>query len=306
MSPTRPRIVIVTGKGGVGKSTVAAALGRKAAKSGLRTIIAEPSGAARMPEIFGVTAQGYEPVRLRKRLWSISITPEKALEDYVVQQIKFRRLYQMVFRNRVMGPFVDGVPGLRDSVQLGKIFDLERAGDRAEWDLVIVDAPATGHGLTLLASATTMMDLTRAGPMYEGVRLVHERLDDPAITALVLVALPEEMPVAETLDLWDRLAERQPLVRMCVLNGVQPRPFPDSVDWPHARAALATDASPAVSEAIGLTDAWLARSQVQDRARATLSDRVGVPLAELPRLSQPITRASDLDKLGDSLLAVLE
>lgn len=303
---SRARILYVTGKGGVGKSALTAALGLHAARRGLRTVIAEPSGATRMPELFGVPPQGYTPTRLRDGLYSISITPEQAMEDYVVQQIRFRRLYRMVFRNRVMGPFVDGVPGLHDAVQLGKVFDLEREQDagRRAWDLVLVDAPATGHGLSLLGSARSMMDLTRAGPLYDGNKLVDDRVSDPSVMGVVLVALPEEMPVSETLDLWQRLGARRRQVRLCVLNQCVPAPFPAGVDWAAAQAAL-EGAGVAVGEAVALTDAWVRRHGRQLDAAERLSAGLPVPLLQLPDLPDRDLRPADLDRLGAPLADAL-
>lgn len=303
---SRARVLYITGKGGVGKSALTAALGLHAARRGLRTVIAEPSGASRMPELFGVRAKGYEPTRLRDRLHSISITPEQAMEEYVVQQIRFRRLYRMVFRNRVMGPFVDGVPGLHDAVQLGKIFDLEREerDGRRAWDLVLVDAPATGHGLSLLGSARGMMDLTRAGPLYEGNKLVDDRISDPTIMGLVLVALPEEMPVSETLDLWQRLGPRRSQVQLCVLNQCVETPLPADVDWDAARAAL-EGASPGVAEAAALTDVWIRRHARQQEAAERLVAGLPLPLLRLPELPDRDLQVDDLDILGAPLADAL-
>jgi anion-transporting ArsA/GET3 family ATPase len=301
-----PRIVYVTGKGGVGKSVVTAAIGLHAARRGLRTVIAEPSGAACMPELFGVAPRGYTPNRLRQRLYSISITPEEAMEDYVVQQIRFRRLYRMVFRNRVMGPFVDGVPGLHDAVTLGKVFDLEReaSGGGKAWDLVLVDAPATGHGLSLLSSARSMMDLTRAGPLYDGNKMVDERISDPAVMGLVLVALPEEMPVAETLDLWRRLGPRQKQGLLCVLNQCTAAPLPPGVDWPAVHATL-TAQGPAVTEAAGLLGSWVERHGRQRAAAERLEGALPLPLLRLPDLPDRDLSVDDLDALGAPIAAAL-
>jgi anion-transporting ArsA/GET3 family ATPase len=295
------RILIVTGKGGVGKTTVSVALALEAARRGLRTVVAETSGSQRIAPLFGQESRGYDLVELAPNLHTLSITPLEAMEDYIVQQVKIRRIYEMVFRNRVMGPFVDAVPGLHDAVQLGKVFDLEREQrfGRRRWDLIVVDAPATGHGLSLLSSARTMMDLTRAGPLYEGVKLVHDVVDDPERTGVVLVSLPEEMPVNETAELYQRLgSDSQRRVRLVALNQMAAPPFPAGDDWPRAREALLAAGDPALAEAASLTDRWLERLDRQAAARATLRRRIPRPLIELPRCSSGAPDRAALHDLG--------
>ena len=305
--PSWPRILLVTGKGGVGKTTVAATLAVQAAARGERTILVETSGARVVPQLFGRPSEGYAPVVMSPRLSAISVTPEAALEDYVVQQIKVRRLYKLVFENRIMGPFIEAVPGLHDALQLGKVMDLERETRRGTrvWDRIIVDAPATGHGLTMMGAARAMMDLTRAGPMFEGLRQVHDVLDDPTKTGLVLVALPEEMPVNETLDLWDRLGDGRRQVRMCVLNQVHRRLCTDR-DWAAASPHLQALASPAVAEAMDLVSATLSRSARQEDAHARLASGLPVPVVDLPALSHRVRSTEDLQLLGAALTEGLQ
>lgn len=301
-----PRILYITGKGGVGKTTVTAALARQAARRGLRTIVAEPAGAARLPALFGVASHGYTPTPLRPNLFSISITPEEAMEEYVVQQVRFRRLYRMVFRNRVMGPFVDGVPGLHDGVTLGKVFDLERSteGGRRTWDLIIVDAPATGHGLSLLSSARAMMQLTRVGPLYEGNRMVDERLSDPRVTGIVMVALPEELPVSETLDLWAKLGDRRAQVRLCVLNQCMSEPLPTGIAWHDVREGVtcATEAGP---ELAAMMDALVGRHAQQKTAVERLESSLPIPVVQLPAMAARDLSPADMDRLGAPVAAAL-
>ena len=252
MSPrTSPRVVLVTGKGGVGKTTVALAIALRYAERGLSTVLVETAGAEQIPEIFGVEGQGYTPTQVAPGLWTLRLTPEEAIEDYVVQQVRFRRLYAMVFKNRVMGPFIDAVPGLHDAVQLGKIFDLHResAGGRPRWDRIVVDAPATGHGLTMLGSARSLMDLTRAGPLHDGVKQVQDVIGDPQRTGVVLVSLPESLPVNETIELGARLGESRALLRSALpeaevltLEGVghsllSPTLIPAVLHWIETHAA---------------------------------------------------------------------
>jgi len=284
---------------------VAAALARRFARLGERTIIVETSGARVVPSLFGHASEGYAPVAVAPNIHTISVTPKAALEDYVVQQIKVRRLFKLVFENRIIEPFIDAVPGLHDAVQLGKIMDLERESKDGQpvWDRIVVDAPATGHGLTMFASAQAMMDMTRSGPMYDGLKQVHDVLDNPEKTGIVLVSLPEEMPVGETLDLWQRLEDSRDQVRLCVLNQIRPRPMSDE-QWQEHHAAIRTVPSGAVAEAASMVEAWMARVSRQDSARDRLTAGLPVPVRDLPALPRRVTGLGDIDTLSTALFDV--
>ncbi len=299
------RIVVVTGKGGVGKTTVCAALGMLAVRRGLRAVITETSGAQAIPGLFGKQSLGYQPLELIPGLDTLSITPLEAIEDYVVQQIKVRRLYELVFRNRVMSPFVDAVPGLHDAVQLGKVWDCavqaRDAAGKPRWDLVIVDAPATGHGLTMLDSPRSMMELTRSGPMYRGNEKVEAVLGDPAQTRIVLVCLPEEMPVAETLDLNERLGERRRQLSLCVLNEMHPTPPAEPATWRSARPALAQAGNSGLQPALALVDAWQERHLQQRELHQRLAQGLQLPIASLPFLYRRDLAPGDLSRLASAM-----
>jgi len=196
---------------------------------------------------------------------------------------------------------------LHDAVQLGKIFDLDRQslpGGVFRYRHIIVDAPATGHGLTMLSSAGTMMELTRAGPMFEGVRQVYEVLSDPVRAGIILVCLPEEMPTNETIDLWNRLDARQrSQVRAVVLNSMYPSPFSETnVRWPEARARLVANPDGALLEGAALMDRWLERLAQQQLARQRLQAAIDVPLIELPHRFEGPLSPEDLLQLGQLLL----
>ena len=281
---------------------MSAAIGLLAARRGHRTLLCETSGADQICGRFGVPSGVYTVTALSPELSTLSIQPEAAIEEYLLRMLRFRKLYEMVFKNRVMGPFIDAVPGLHDLIQLGKVFDLEREIDprrRARaWDLVVVDAPATGHGISMLTAPRGMMRLTRSGPFHNNARDVAGLIEDPARTAIVLVSLPEELAVSETTDLYGRLGSFQSQVAGIVLNGVNATALPD--DYAALRPALLAGADPAGRHAIDLADGLLRRQGAEDRARASLK-RLGPPVVDLPDLEVANLGSPELNRLATCL-----
>ena len=305
------RVVVVVGKGGVGKSVVSAALGLLAADRGMRTVVAEMGGAETMAALFDREPVGYEPGRVTENLHAMSITAQEATEEYLLRMLRFRLLYELVFRNRYIEPFMDGVLGLSDLISVGKVMDLE--WERADgshgaaatgphrWDLVIVDAPATGHGLSLLRSPQAVMDVTRIGPMFSNSRTIRDLLADHDKTSVVVVTLAEEMPVSETIDLVGELRSSVDIhLAGLIVNGVPPRLFdtPEiEAAWPEVRErgrAAGGQAAGAVRDA---------ERALRDRARADahikrLRDELGLPMAELPMLARRDLDATALRRLA--------
>ena len=304
MSLLSRQILIVTGKGGTGKTTGAAALGLWASRAGKRTLLVECNGSQQIPTLFNRESEGYKPTHLHPGLSAMSITSDEAIEDYVVKQIKVRKLYQMVFRNRVMGPFMDAVPGLHDAVHLGKVYDLiedNKTNGAPTWDLIIVDAPATGHGLHMLASARSMMELTRTGPVYEGVKLVHDVISDTERTGLVLTCLPEDLPVNETIELNAHLRAADHQVAGVVLNEMSDVPLPSPDDWQNHGPHLRASPNPAIQEAAELTERWIARETRQLAAKTRLDSHIDAPLTTLPFLLNRALGVTELDQLSRRL-----
>src|SRR5213593_2769068 len=151
MSLFEKRLIFVTGKGGVGKSTVSAALGVAAARAGKRTIVCEVAQQERMSRFFARQGVGYPEIEIAPNLFAFSIDPQRALEEYLLMQIRVKPVYDLMFKNRIFTYFAAASPGLRELVTIGKVWELAQLDRRvkrgAKYDVVIVDAPATGHGL---------------------------------------------------------------------------------------------------------------------------------------------------------------
>lgn len=199
------RLLILSGKGGVGKSTLSAALGLRAAAEGLETLICEMGENEKIAPMFGHGASSFRETPLGiPRLSSIYIDPQESFNDYVRSTLRFDTLSRPVIESRLIRAFVQAAPGFKEIMTLSKLVELERATDsrgKPKYDLIILDAPATGHGLTLFRSPVLAMRGSKAGPIFQKARLIAELLQDPQRTRMHIVTLAEEMPVSETLDM---------------------------------------------------------------------------------------------------------
>jgi len=304
MSLLDRRVLIVTGKGGTGKTTTAAALGLWGARTGRSTLIVECNGTRHIGPLFRQPAGTYAPQQLHPGLFGMSITSDEAIEDYVVKQIKVRKLYSMVFRNRVMSPFMDAVPGLHDAVHLGKVYDLtedDMTDGKPTWDLVIVDAPATGHGLHLLNAPASMMALTQRGPVYNNVKLVQDVIADGTKTGIVLTCLPEEMPVNETIELHKQLGTQSKQVGAVVLNQVLKPDLPPRDQWSETESFLHGNSNPGIVQSLALVNRFQAREDRQRRAFETLSSHIDAPVIEFPYLLERSIAFTEIDALARQL-----
>jgi anion-transporting ArsA/GET3 family ATPase len=237
------RLVFVTGKGGVGKTTVAACLARVAARRGKRVIVCEVAGDERR----------HDEVEVAPLIHSICVDPEQAMREYLTDQVG-GALSRMMTSSRVFTYMAAAAPGLRELLVIGKVWDLaqldrRRTGD-TPYDLVLLDAPATGHALGMLRTPRTFRDVARVGPISRQAGKIDAFVTDPELTGIVAVAAPEEMPVNETIDFITALGEEMHLQPdAVVVNGVYPDHFRDheiaaiealGSDVPQARGALTT------------------------------------------------------------------
>ena len=195
--------MLVTGKGGVGKTTVAAALGLAAARAGKRTVVCEVAEQERLAAMFGASDIGHSELELAPGLFAVSIDPERAKEEWLRYQLRSSTLAGLLGGSRIFQLLTAAAPGLSELVTMGKIWDLaqlERRTGGSVFDLAIVDAPATGHGLALLRAPRTFADIAQVGPIARQAERIDTFLHDRAATGVLVAALPEEMPVNETID----------------------------------------------------------------------------------------------------------
>jgi anion-transporting ArsA/GET3 family ATPase len=224
------RLVVVTGKGGVGKTTIAAALGMLAARRGLRAVVVEVGDHGRLPELFGARlGRPGDELALADGLWSVTFDPDRVLLEWV-QELGGRIPGRVLASSGTFQYFAAAAPGAKELFAMVKVWELAQAKRwqrRAEgYDVVILDAPATGHALGLLRSPHTFGAIARVGPIAKQAQRVAELVEDPTQTAYVAVALPTEMAVTETLELQEGLREQLGReLDAVIVNGLLPRRF---------------------------------------------------------------------------------
>ena len=293
------RLLYVTGKGGVGKTTVAAALGVAAARAGRRTIVCEVAEQDRVSRAF--RREGVVPeteVQLADNLWAITIDPQRALEEWLGNQIGGIGL-RVLARSSAFQYFVAAAPGAKELITIGKIWELGQAQrwnkSNRTYDLVVVDAPSSGYGLAMLTTPRTFGEIARVGPIRRQAFKIRDTLADPERTGYVAVALPEEMPVNETLELERKLPEAVgSRLAAIVVNGLWPERF-SAGDAEALRASA--DGVPAVRAALTAYErARAQRSHLRRLRRATEAKVVTLPYLFDAEIGLP-----EYEKLAGSL-----
>ena len=311
------RLVIVAGKGGVGKTTVSASLARMAARAGLSALVVEVEGKSGRAAAFGApdleyddqvlspasedgggTGTGIGEVRAR------TITADAALVEYL-EDHGLRRLSRRLVRSGALDVVATSTPGIKDILVLGKVKQLERAEAA---DLIVLDAPAAGHAVRFLMSAQGLLDAVTAGPIRDQAEDVLDMLTDASRCQVVLVTLPEETPVNEVVETAYALEDKVGLhLGPVVVNGLYPVLEGLDADPDDAAAAAGVFLRPGEADALRAAAAFRRRRQeLQAEQVGRLGQSLALPQLHLPALFDVEMGLPQLDRLSDALVAGVE
>ncbi len=300
-------VVVMAGKGGVGKTTMSAALARMAADVGKSVLIVELEGKSGIAAAFGRPDDlGYEEEVLGEGVRARRLTPDDALVEYL-EDHGLRRVSKRLAQSGLLDVVATAIPGIRDILVLGKVKQLERAEVA---DLIVVDAPATGHAITFLTSARGMVDAARGGPLRTQAQDVVELLSDPARCRVLLVTLPEELPVSETIESAYTLEDKAGVqLGPVIVNACDPEP--SGLERPVAEvvaaAGLGPDAMPPAHLAAleAAREFRLARHGVSVEQLERLRRELPLPHLLVPSVAGDQIGAAETQVLADALAAAV-
>jgi Anion-transporting ATPase len=304
------RLIVVTGKGGVGKTAVACAVAEAARRAGKRVLLVETSAHESVASRFERSPRplGHAGRLLARGLHALRIDPHEALAEYIRLQVGLGAVTDRILRTEVFGQLLEAAPGWRELIVLGKIWHLEQRTEpsgRPSWDLIVVDAPATGHGLTFLDVPRVVAQAVRAGPLARHAGWVEALVHDPQRTLLLPVTLPEELPVRETVELVERARTE---IRIAV-DRIAVNQMPSA----QATAALAALARirgdprfavlPTASEMAAILEHGARRAAEAQHFRREVSERCELPVVELPLLDDGFDAGSGWLDQAERILA---
>lgn len=297
------RLVVVAGKGGVGKTTVTAAMARMAAGLGLSVLIVEVEGKTGLAAAFGAEDLEYDERTLAPGIRARSLTPDVALVEYL-EEHGLARISRRLVRGGLVEVVSTAAPGIKDILILGKVKQLERSGAA---DLILLDAPAAGHAVSFLMSPKGLGEIVRGGPLRAQADEVLDMLTDPARCRVLLVTLAEETPVNEVVETAFALEDRVGVdLGPVVVNGLYPVLTGLDVDPAAAAAEAGVELSDGAAIALGAAASFRARRQeLQQEQVARLSTSLPLPQLHLPSLFSVDLGPSDVDHLAAALASAV-
>jgi anion-transporting ArsA/GET3 family ATPase len=295
------RFLVVTGKGGVGKTTVCAAEALALAARGKRVLVCMCNAKERLSAMLGSELIGPEVASVAKGVWAVNMDPELALREYGMMALRSKTLFKLLFDNKYVRTFFRAVPGMQEWTLLGKAWwhtTETRADGSWLYDVVILDAPATGHGLDMLRVPKIILELVPPGLLRRDAERAWAMLQDPAMCAVVLVTLPEEMPTTETIELARALREELGLpIGKVVVNGVLP-PLFSKAERAALLAAPQAEGDAGAEVALAAARSRATREQAQAESLHRLAEELPISPSFLPQLFEDAAQPHAIRELA--------
>ena len=287
--------VIVAGKGGVGRTTISVVLGRAAANLGKRVLICLSNAPRRYSDLLGGIVLGSSILQVTPLLSVVNLDPRASQEEYGLQVLKNRTLHRLIFGSRIVRGFLDAVPGLAEWAMLGKatFHAMEMIGDEHRYDIVILDSPATGHGLDILALPRAIVSAVPGGRMKDEALARCELMEDPRRTEVLPVTVPEQIPVNETIEFVRRLSGIGLHYERIVLNMMAPK-------------AMSKELEKFVEQTVSIADVppWLVPAAAEFEIQREKEENVIRLQKEIgaPQIALPLIPGGSLDEASILLL----
>jgi len=279
------RFLFITGKGGVGKTTVTAALATALSARGLRVLATVCGAKERLSTLLGAPKLDSTIRELRPNLFGVELVSEVALREYGAMKLKNRALVDAIFDNKYVSGFLGGTPGLKEWSLLGKAWyhAIEEENGRSRFDVVLFDAPATGHGLDMLRVPKVIVEIAPPGILRNDAERAWDMFRDPARSGVVVVSLPEEMPTNETLELCGALKSELTLPIAELIVNAHLKPLFSAAERMELERLGAPSSASAAEAMVASGIRRALRERIQDECVQRLST-IGAPLRTLEYL----------------------
>jgi anion-transporting ArsA/GET3 family ATPase len=305
------RLLFVTGKGGVGKTTVASALALLAARQGKRTLACEFDAKGNLADFYSVGPTAFDPTEIQPGLFAMSMDTEESLKEYLKLQLKVPVLAKIGPLARTFDFVANAAPGVKEILTVGKVaYEVQQDN----YDLVVVDASATGHVVAQLAAPQAIGELVKVGLVRDQTQWMSDILADHATTGAVIVSSPEEMPVTESIELAARIRDETPVELAAVIaNRVLPELFGrgeqevfDDLRIEGTMNAIGDAAGGSVAPLFDAADLAVQRRRTRARHLDRLREELGeVPLLYVPELFTRTHGMRATTQVADALEAEL-